>query len=193
METLTEQKIKLGQTNLRGLAFLLAASLYWLSMGCLAIFTSTKVAFTFSLWGGGLTLPLAMLFTKMLGTTLGGKGDLSTLGLLANVFQLLFFPMAISLGFSYGYHYLPLALSLLMGAHFIFYGWLYNSKTYYIICGVSVLFTYWVWFITPQQTFVYLGFFNFVLLNAGVVGLMMENNASIKKLNETLKEYPANL
>jgi hypothetical protein len=180
METLTEQKSKFGQTNLRGLAFLLAASLYWLIMGCLATFTSTKLAFTFSLWGGGLTLPLALFFTKMLGTTLGGKGDLSKLGLLANVFQLLFFPMAISLGFTHGYNYLPLVLSVLMGAHFIFYGWLYNSKTYYIICGVSIAFTYMVWFGYPQFTFQYLGYFNFVLLNIGVVGLMIENNTIAK-------------
>jgi hypothetical protein len=181
METLTEQKLKLGQTNLRGLAFLLAASLYWLIMGCLATFTSTKLAFTFSLWGGGLTLPLAMLFTKMLGITLGGKGDLPTLGLLANVFQLLFFPMAISLAFNFGYHFLPLVLSALMGAHFIFYGWLYNSKTYYSISGVSIVFTYVVWFIFSEQTFLYLGFFNFLLLNLGVVGLMLENNTLAKK------------
>jgi hypothetical protein len=130
-------RLELATKAKNGLDFILAASLVWAAITfvwTLPLPVATRGFITFFV--GALTLPLAWLLSKALGTiwTLP-HNPLQPLGLVLNLAQLFYFPFLIFVFMRYPQHFV-LCYGIITGAHFFPYAWLYRAPAYGVAAGL---------------------------------------------------------
>lgn len=148
MKTINEfdnLKIDLSLKAKSGVDFILAATIIWFGITCiwtLPIATYDKCVLTFIT--GGIMLPLAGLFSKLLKTNWKVKNNpLQQLGLWFNFAQLFYFPILIFL-IAKKPDYFISAYAIITGAHLFPYAWLYKEISYAVMAalmsiGVTVM------------------------------------------------------
>ncbi|MEF2176019.1 MAG: hypothetical protein V3575_06085 [Candidatus Absconditabacteria bacterium] len=136
-----ELKLQLQQKTKKGVDFIFAASVTWLLISGIWIFTINtayeKSVFTFVI--GAALLPLALGFSKIFKTQWKIKvNPLQPLGLWLNFAQLIYFPFLIFMLVKYP-DYFIMSYAIITGAHLFPYGWLYDEIGYAII-GIIIAF-----------------------------------------------------
>jgi hypothetical protein len=135
-----------------GLNFILAAALTWLLITwiwTLSYGAGTKALFTF--YAGGIMLPLAWLFSRVLHTSWNMPDNpLQPLGLWLNFAQLVYFPILV---FVYLRHpeYFIMVYVIITGAHFLPYAWFYNTKSYVVMAVLISVGTMWLGLRLPVE------------------------------------------
>lgn len=130
-------KLELSLKAKNGVNFIIAASIIWLLIAyvwTLPYSAYDKSVMTFII--GGLMLPLAWLFSKVLKTSWTVKDNpLQPLGLWLNFAQLFYFPFLILMLIK-SPDYFAMTYVIITGAHFFPYAWYYNEKAFAIMAGV---------------------------------------------------------
>jgi hypothetical protein len=135
-----------------GLNFILAAALTWLLITwiwTLSYGAGTKALFTF--YAGGIMLPLAWLFSRVLHTSWNMPDNpLQPLGLWLNFAQLVYFPILV---FVYLRHpeYFIMVYVIITGAHFLPYAWFYNTRSYVVMAVLISVGTMWLGLRLPVE------------------------------------------
>ena len=134
----TKQACARGQK--RGLHFIVASVIIW-ALVTLVQFTKlpieTKNLLTFCCTCP--LMPLAWLLSKPLGITFSDKENpLSPLGIVMSVAQIPYLLIVM-----WVYAAVPdkmvMTLAMVFGAHLLPFGWLYNSKVYYVMSGIITI------------------------------------------------------
>ena len=118
----------------KGLHFIIASVFVWVAI--LIIHTSSLPVLTKNLYTffcSAPLVPLAFLISKVIGVDFQNKDNpLSNLGLLFSMNQMLYILIAM-----WVYAAVPdkmlMVYAMIFGAHLLPYGWLYQSKTYYVL------------------------------------------------------------
>lgn len=135
-----------------GIDFTMAASLVWLGIALIWTFETSaynKSVLTFI--GGGIMLPLAFGFSKILKTTWTIKENpIQPLGLWLNFAQLFYFPFLIFALIRMP-EYFVMVYAIITGAHFFPYSWFYNNLFYAIFAGIISLGSLMLGLILPEQ------------------------------------------
>lgn len=133
----TQLQLELSVKAKNGLDFILAASIVWAAMAFVwTLPNSLGVNGFITFFVGAATLPLAWLFSKLLGTTWTlAHNPLQPLGLWLNFAQLFYFPILLFMYSKYPTHFI-MTYGIITGAHFFPYAWLYKAKPYAIMAGV---------------------------------------------------------
>lgn len=136
-ENFDQLRLELSVKARNGIDFTLAASIVWLLITfiwTLEIKSYDRSVLTFIV--GGLVLPLALLFSKLLKTVWTIKENpLQPLGLWLNFAQLFYFPFLIFALIKLP-DYFVMVYAIITGAHFFPYAWFYRTKWYAIFAGV---------------------------------------------------------
>ena len=139
-QSLEQTKLACARGQKRGLHFILASVIIW-AMVAVVHFTKlpieTKNLLTFCCTCP--LMPLAWMLSKPLGITFSDKENaLSPLGIVMSVAQIPYLLIVM-----WVYAAVPdkmvMTLAMVFGAHLLPFGWLYNSKTYYIMSGVITI------------------------------------------------------
>lgn len=136
-EELDQLRLDLSIKAKNGIDFILAATIVW---SCIAViwtldFSSyNKSVFTFMI--GGLLLPLAFSFSKILKTEWKTNNPLQPLGLWLNFAQLFYFPFLVFILIKYPDHFI-MTYAIITGAHLFPYSWFYKEKAYAIVAGIT--------------------------------------------------------
>lgn len=124
----------------RGLHFIMASVIIW-TLVAIVHFTKlpieTKNLLTFCCTCP--LLPLAWLLSKPLGITFSDKENpLSSLGIVMSIAQIPYLLIVM-----WVYAVIPdkmvMTLAMVFGAHLLPFGWLYDSKVYYIMSGIVTI------------------------------------------------------
>lgn len=136
-ETFDKLRIELSVKAKNGMDFTLAASIIWMAIAfvwTLEYRAYDKSILTFIV--GGLMLPLAFLFSKLLKTSWTNKDNpLEPLGLWLNFAQLFYFPFLIFTLVRMP-EYFAMVYVIITGAHFFPYAWFYKTVLYAIFAGI---------------------------------------------------------
>lgn len=176
--SLNEMRDELAQQNQRGITFILAAGLYWLGIGLAGMYLPPQTAFIAAVWGTGLLFPASILFARIMRVNIFFKNGLTPLGIWANVFQLFFFPVFFASADA-DIQYPPIFMGVLAGAHFVFYHWLYRSRTYLLMAFAVSLNSYITGYLFHQDAYQIVGCSNAGILFIGSLLLAFENRALI--------------
>ncbi|MFM9839429.1 MAG: DUF7010 family protein [Cyclobacteriaceae bacterium] len=174
MSTVENLKLELAYHSQRGITFIMAASVYWACLGLAGIFFDPRVAFTISIWGTGILFPISILLAKLMRINIFFKNDLSPMGIWANVFQLFLFPVFF-ISAKANIYFPPIFMGVLAGAHFVFYHWLYKSKTYLALAFIISISSYILGYLYLEKSYSVIGLSNAGWLMLGSVGLAFEN------------------
>ncbi len=135
--TINEARHNLARRTRRGITNIGAGVLLWTTFGVLGMVLppSPQRALIY-LFGAGMVLPLGMLLAALLRIDLFANGN--PLGLLSGLLgglQILFIPLMIG---AYGAtpHAVPWYLGVLVGAHFLPFMWVFNSRAY-LFCALA--------------------------------------------------------
>jgi len=139
-ETFDKLRVELSVKLKNGLDFTLAASIIWLAIGFVWTLNTkpyNKSVLTFIV--GSLTLPLALLISKIIKTTWTIKENpLQPLGLWLNFAQLFYFPFLVFILIK-SPDYFIMAYAIITGAHFFPYSWFYKTSLFAIFAGLISL------------------------------------------------------
>lgn len=130
IEQLRDGQIK---SQKRGIHFILASIVLWcgitvVGMSDFPVLTKNMITFCLS----APLMPLALLFSKMLGITFNDKKNpLNFLGILFALAQMPYL-LIVMWAYSKMPNQMVMLYAMITGAHFLPYGWLYKSKVYYI-------------------------------------------------------------
>lgn len=120
-----------------GLDFILSAGVIWLLITFIWNLKNNpydKSIFTFIV--GGVMLPLALLFSKLLKTIWTDKENpLQPLGLWLNFAQLFYFPFLVLVLIKMP-EYFVIVYAIITGAHFFPYAWFYKTSLYALFAGL---------------------------------------------------------
>ena len=131
---LNELRRDCARKQKKGLPFIMASVLIWTAILCvhLTIFPiQAKNMLTFCCTGP--LLPLAFGISKLIGVDFQGKDNpLTKLGMIFTLNQILYLLIAM-----WVYSAVPekmlMVFSMIFGAHFLPYGWLYESRSYFVM------------------------------------------------------------
>ena len=131
---LKELKQDCARKQKKGLPFIMASVLIWTAILCVHLANipiQAKNMLTFCCTGP--LLPLAFGISKLIGVDFQGKDNpLTKLGMIFTLNQILYLLIAM-----WVYAAVPekmlMVFSMIFGAHFLPYGWLYDSKSYYVL------------------------------------------------------------
>ena len=134
LSTLWELRKDAAKKQKKGLHFIAASVFLWLAILC--IYASSMPVTTqnlYSFFCSALLVPLAYFISKFIGVDFQNKENpLSDLGLLFTMNQILYILIAM-----WVYAVVPdkflMVYAMIFGAHLLPYGWLYHSKTYYVM------------------------------------------------------------
>jgi hypothetical protein len=130
-------QLELSVKAKNGLDFIVAASIVWAAIAFVWTLPNSPALNGFiTFFVGAAVLPLAWLFSKLLGTTWAlAHNPLQPLGLWLNFAQLFYFPLLL---FMYSKHptQFIMAYGIITGAHFFPYAWFYKAKPYAVMAGV---------------------------------------------------------
>ncbi len=134
---MTQLRLELSVRAKNGIDFILAASIVWIAITyvwTLPYPSYNKSIITFMV--GGVMMPLAILFSKLLKTEWTIKSNpLQPLGLWLNFAQLFYFPFLFFVLFKMP-DYFVMVYVIITGAHFFPYAWFFKSVAYAIAAGV---------------------------------------------------------
>ncbi len=134
---MTQLRLELSVRAKNGIDFILAASIVWIAITyvwTLPYPSYNKSIITFMV--GGVMMPLAILFSKLLKTEWTIKSNpLQPLGLWLNFAQLFYFPFLFFVLFKMP-DYFAMVYVIITGAHFFPYAWFFKSVAYAIAAGV---------------------------------------------------------
>ena len=139
-QTLQQTKKACARGQKRGLHFILTSVLIW-AMVAVVHFTGlpieTKNLLTFCCTCP--LMPLAWLLSKPLGITFSDKQNpLSSLGIVLSMAQIPYLLIVM-----WVYATMPekmvMTLAMVFGAHLLPFGWLYDSKVYYVMSGLITI------------------------------------------------------
>lgn len=135
--TLDSLRNELSVKAKNGIDFTLAASLVWLGIALIwTLETSAYNKSVLTFIGGGIMLPLAFGFSKILKTTWTIKENpIQPLGLWLNFAQLFYFPFLVFALVKMP-EYFVMVYAIITGAHFFPYSWFYNNLFYAIFAGL---------------------------------------------------------
>lgn len=155
MENFDGLRNELSVKAKNGLDFTLAASIIWLSIAfiwTLNFSSYNKSVLTFIV--GGLMLPLAFLFSKIMKTNWKIKNNpLQPLGLWLNFAQLFYFPFLIFVLFKMP-DFFVMVYAIITGGHFFTYSWYYKTPWYAIFAGIIVVASLFLGlFLTAEKMF----------------------------------------
>lgn len=124
-------KRDLARRSWRGLPNIMAAVGLWIAFGALGIaLPDTPQRALIYLFGAGLLLPLGMLIAALLRIDLFARGNpLALLGGYLGGLQILFIPLMVG-AYLATPQFVPWYLGVLVGAHFLPFAWLYDSRAY---------------------------------------------------------------
>jgi len=152
---LQTMKHDLAHRSRRGLPNILAGVGLWSAFGALGLLLpDTPQRALIYLFGTGLLLPLGLLLAALLRVDLFAKGNpLAQLGGYLGGLQILFIPLMVG-AYLATPQFVPWYLGVLLGAHFLPFAWLYESRAYLVgalgTSGAAAL-TGWL---APTLTFV---------------------------------------
>lgn len=134
LSALEELKTDCGKKQKRGLHFILASVVIWFAIFIIhrsALPISAKNLYTF--FCSAPLVPLAYFISRFIGAEFKNKDNpLNHLGLLFTVNQILYILIVM-----WVYAAVPekmvMVYAMVFGAHLLPYGWLYQSKTYYVL------------------------------------------------------------
>lgn len=152
---LQTMKLDLARRSRRGLPNILAAVGLWSAFGVLGMMLpDTPQRALIYLFGAGLLLPLGLLIAALLRIDLFARGNpLALLGGYLGGLQILFIPLMIG-AYLATPQFVPWYLGVLVGAHFLPFAWLYESRAYLfgsIVTAIAAALTGWL---LPTQTYV---------------------------------------
>ena len=136
-ELIQELKIDNSKKQKKGLHFMLASILIWTAIG---VIHSTNLPILtknlYTLCCSAPLFPLALFFSKLLNIEFQNKENpLTSMGILAAANQMLYILIAM-----WVYRSVPdkmlMVYAIIFGAHFLPYGWLYQSRVYYVFAIV---------------------------------------------------------
>lgn len=134
LSALEELKTDCTKKQKRGLHFILASVVIWLAIFIIhqsALPISAKNLYTF--FCSAPLVPLAYLISRFIGVDFKNKDNpLSNLGLLFTVNQILYILIAMWI-YAASPEKMLMVYAMIFGAHLLPYGWLYRSKTYYVL------------------------------------------------------------
>ena len=134
LTSLQELRKDVAKKQKKGLHFIAASVFLWMIISCIhasSIPVTTKNLCTFCC--SALLVPLAYFISKFIGMDFQNKDNpLSNLGILFTINQILYILISMWI-----YAVMPdkflMVYAMIFGAHLLPYGWLYQSKTYYVI------------------------------------------------------------
>ena len=139
-QSLERTKMACARGQKRGLHFIMASVIIWtlvfiVHLTQLPILTKNLLTFCCTC----PLMPLAWLLSKPLGITFSDKENaLSPLGIIFSVAQIPYLLIVM-----WVYAAVPdkmvMALAMVFGAHLLPFGWLYNSKVYYVMTGIITI------------------------------------------------------
>lgn len=134
---LRKLKWELSTRSKNGIPFLLSATIIWAIITIIFLQDfHIQQKNIFMLFSTGIMLPLAILFSKIIKAEWKTNDHpLGELGLLFNIAQFMYFPL-IFWAFAKSPEEMVLFFAVITGAHFFLYGWLYDTKAYYIMSPV---------------------------------------------------------
>lgn len=153
ISALQELKIDNSKKQKRGLPFIIASVIIWiaiLSVHLLALPILSKNLLTFCC--SAPLVPMAYLISKLIGVDFKNKDNpLTKLGILFSVNQMLYILIAM-----WVYAAVPkkmlMVYAMIFGAHLLPYGWLYQSKTYYVLSVLIPILVLFVGYNYPAVT-----------------------------------------
>lgn len=123
----------LAHRTRRGIGMPVAGLLFWLGFAALGATQPPKTASLLAFFATGLVFPLGWWFTRLAGGDLMAKvAPLTSLGMIANFTQLLFWPVLIAV-FLLRPEWVPFTMGALFGSHFLPYAWIYRSRGYAVL------------------------------------------------------------
>jgi hypothetical protein len=141
-ETLAQLKSEHIVSTQRGYPILVVGAVYFLTLAILPAFMPRRTVQLIWVLGLCIVFPGGLLLARLLGIYLISKENpLGTLGGLIAATQVFYLPVFIAV-YQFKPSILPLTVGLLGGAHFLPYGWLYNSRGYFFVAlatGLSTL------------------------------------------------------
>ncbi len=152
---LQTMKRDLARRSWRGLPNILAAVGLWTVFGALGmILPDTPQRALIYLFGAGLLLPFGLLIAALLRVDLFARGNpLALLGGYLGGLQILFIPLMVG-AYLATPQFVPWYLGVLVGAHFLPFAWLYDSRAYLlgsIVTAIAAALTGWL---LPALTYV---------------------------------------
>ncbi len=139
-EDFDKLRLELSVKSKNGMDFTLAASVIWAAIAfvwTLDYRAYDKSVLTFIV--GGVMLPLAFLFSKLLKTKWTNKENpLEPLGLWLNFAQLFYFPFLVFTLIRMP-EYFVMVYVIITGAHFFPYAWFYKTNLFAIFAGILAL------------------------------------------------------
>lgn len=153
ISALQELKIDNTKKQKRGLPFIIASVIIWseiLSVHLSALPILLKNLLTFCC--SAPLVPMAYLISKLIGVDFQNKDNpLTKLGILFSVNQMLYILIAM-----WVYAAVPkkmlMVYAMIFGAHLLPYGWLYQSKTYYVLSVLIPILVLFVGYNYPAVT-----------------------------------------
>jgi uncharacterized protein DUF7010 len=137
--TLAQLQDQVISSARRGYPILIAAAAFFVLMGALAGLLPIRVLGLAWIFGMMVIFPAGVGLGRLLGTrVMTTDNPLGTLGGLVAGTQAFFIPVFIVI-YQFVPQYLPLAVGLLGGAHFLPYAWIYRSRAYvFVTVGVGL-------------------------------------------------------
>ena len=134
LTSLQELRKDVAKKQKKGLHFIAASVFLWMVISCIyasSMPITTKNLCTFCC--SALLVPLAYFISKFIGVDFQNNDNpLSNLGILFTINQILYILISM-----WVYAVMPdkflMVYAMIFGAHLLPYGWLYQSKTYYVI------------------------------------------------------------
>jgi len=139
-QSLTQLRQDLSHRTGRGLNSIVAAIFLWAAFTVLGVFITDSYTLTLIyVFGAGLLFPLSLLVSKPLGLDPFAAGNpLGTLAGLLGAMQILFIPLMIGAVLTVP-DMVPWFLAVLVGAHFLPFSWVYESRAYILAAAAIPL------------------------------------------------------
>ena len=133
LSALQELRKDVAKKQKKGLHFIAASVFMWMAISCIhasPIPVISRNLYTF--FCSTLLVPLAYFISKLIGVDFKDKDNpLSDLGLLFTINQILYILISMWVYTAVPDKFL-MVYAMIFGAHLLPYGWLYQSKTYYV-------------------------------------------------------------
>lgn len=149
-----ELKLQYGKTQRYGAHFICASLLIWIFIFAVSFMNLTQYYKNMlSLYSSALLVPLALLFSKLLGIKFSDKENpLNTAGLVFALNQMLYLVIVILVWFIKP-ELMIASYAMVVGAHFLPYSWLYDSAIYRVF-SIVITIGVFVLTITGHSTFI---------------------------------------
>ncbi len=134
------ERERMARRTARGIGMPIAGLLYWLVVAAFVRELPMRSALFWSFCATGVVFPAGLLITRWFGGDLFAKSErLTSLGLLFNAMQLMYWPIIIVV-WRVAPEWTPFVMATLFGTHFLGYAWLYRSRGYAVLsAGASLL------------------------------------------------------